>query len=151
MVQVTPWTQGLTTRWRGNIPALGGPKSEKGGSSCGRDMPNAIRQPFCDLWPCHICPPGGRATLLWKKGAAEKALEESGVGGGRLTGARLPPKVSKVNDGEEQSLWGSRESGSGEQDGQSPAHDSLGLSWCHPHVPQKLSQWHPWACPSLAS
>ena len=94
---------------------------------------------------------GAGPPYYGKRELLRRLWKSRGWGGGRLTGARLPPKVSKVNDGEEQSLWGSRESGSGEQDGQSPAHDSLGLSWRHPHVPQKLSQWHPWACPSLAS
>lgn len=150
MVQVTPWTHGLRTRWRGNVPALGGPKSEKGGSSCPRDVPNAIRQPFCDLWPYHISPPGGRATLLRRKKELLRRLWKS-WGWGEDTRARLPLKVSKANDSEEQSLWGGRESGSEEQGGQSPTPASLGLSWCHPIVPQKLPQWHPWACPSPAS
>lgn len=98
----------------------------------------------------HLSTRGQGHPIMEKEGTAEKALEELGVGG-RLTRARLPPKVSKANDGEEQSLWGSRESGSEEQGGQSPTPTSLGLSWCHPVVPQKLPQWHPWACPSLAS
>lgn len=47
-------------------PALGGPKSETGGSSCRREVPSAIREPFDYLWPYHISPPGGRATLFWR-------------------------------------------------------------------------------------
>lgn len=42
-----------------------------------------------------------------------RRLSDSGVervGKGRLTSAGLPAKLSKANGGEEQSLWGSRES-----------------------------------------
>lgn len=106
---------------------------------------------FYDLWPCHICPPGGRGhPNMEKEGAAEKAFGRVGGWGGRLTGARLPPKVSKANDGEEQSLWGA-ESLAGR----------AGWPVSCPRFPRpvlvsptysqmKLSQWHPWACLSLA-
>lgn len=142
MVQVTPWTQGLTTRWRGNIPALGGPKSEKEAHPAGGGHAQCHQATIlASVAMPHLST--SRATLAEKEGAAEKAGR---VGGGEDSQELgCPPKVSKVNDGEEQSLWGSRES-AWRAYGQSPAHGSLGLSWCHPHVPQKLSQWHP-QCP----
>lgn len=37
-------------------------------------------------------------------------MEVGGIGKGRRTSTGLPPKVSKASGGEEQSLWGSRES-----------------------------------------
>lgn len=59
-------------------------------------MPDAIRQPFCDLWPYHICPPGGRATLLRRKMELLRRLQKSWGWGEDSQELGCPPRCPRT-------------------------------------------------------